>query len=202
LHGKDFALNGTPSPTGQATDNELVSRCLAGDNDAWTALLARYERLIYGIALNQGLNEGRAADVFQNVALILLQQLEQVRDIDRLAGWLATTTRREAWKEIRRSSVIAPDSELLLEQMPDDRRAVQEVVAQWEAFEALQAALDEVGGRCETLLRRLYLSEPEKQYQEVAAELGIPMGSIGPTRARCLQKLRDSMHLREWHTVR
>jgi RNA polymerase sigma factor (sigma-70 family) len=179
-----------------------VSRCLAGDHTAWSTLLDRYERLIVGVAGRQGLSENQVADVFQNVSLAMLRALEQLRDVDYLAGWLATTTRRESWRELRRQEGSAGETELLSDTLPGDSPGAEETMARWEEFRALHAALEESGGRCQALLRRLYFTDPAARYEEIAAELGVPVGSIGPTRARCLKKLRERMHLMEWHALR
>jgi RNA polymerase sigma factor (sigma-70 family) len=189
------------APAPPVSDRILVERCLAGDQAAWTLLLEKYERLIYGVALRQGLNETQAGDVFQNVALLLLQHLEQVRDIDRLPGWLTTVTRREAWREQQHVTAGSMDTTPLIEYHVDTSASVEDVVEQWEAFEALRVALDASDERCRVLLQRLYLQVPPTRYEEIAWELGMPIGSIGPTRARCLQKLRDSFPLRAWQAL-
>lgn len=129
-------------------DRILVECCLAGDKGAWTLLLEKYERLIYGVALRQGLNETQAGDVFQNVALLLLQRLEQVRDIERLAGWLTTVTRREAWREQQHVTASRIDPTPLIEYHVNTSQSVEEIVEQWEAFEALRAAMDASDERC------------------------------------------------------
>jgi RNA polymerase sigma factor (sigma-70 family) len=175
-------------------DQSLVAACLAGDKVAWTTLLDRYERLIYSVPIRYGLSESQAGDIFQNVCIILLERLDQLRDESRLAGWLVTVTRRECWKEMRRRDAAGSDEpELVLANQVDSADSVEDTVAQWESWTAVREALRHIGDRCRELLHRLYFVQPAPSYQEIADELDIAIGSIGPTRARCLKKLHDTM---------
>lgn len=184
-------------------DAALVAACLAGDKEAWTALLDRYERLIYSVPVRYGLSQSQAADIFQNVCIILLERLEQLRDESRLAGWLVTVTRRECWKEMRRRDAAGSEEpEQLLEVQIDSTDSVEETVAQWESWQAVRDALGHVGERCRELLVRLYFVQPPPSYHEIAAELGIAIGSIGPTRARCLKKLQEVLGERGFRVER
>jgi len=92
----------TVQPFASLPDTELIEACLKGDDQAWEALLVRYQRLIYSIPLRYGLPEHDANDVFQNVSLLLWENLERVRDRERLGAWLVITTRRECWRMLRR----------------------------------------------------------------------------------------------------
>ncbi len=184
-------------------DQSLVAACLSGDKVAWTTLLDRYERLIYSIPVRYGLSESQSSDIFQNVCLILLERLEQLRDESRLAGWLVTVTRRECWKEMRRRDAASSDEpELILEMQTDDSDSVEDMVAQWESWAAVREAMSHIGTRCRELLRRLYFVQPQPSYQEIAGELDIAVGSIGPTRARCLKKLHEQMGGHEFRVER
>ena len=175
-------------------DQALIAACVAGDRNAWAALVERYERLIYSIPLRYGLNEGEAADIFQDVCLILMEKLDTLRDENRLSSWLATVTRRECWKIMRRRDAAgAEDPDLILDTQPANDREVDDVVERWEAWQAVRAALTQVGDRCRLLLRRLYYTNPAPSYLAIATELGVSEGSIGPTRARCLKKLHHAM---------
>ncbi|MCZ7567924.1 MAG: sigma-70 family RNA polymerase sigma factor [Ardenticatenaceae bacterium] len=175
-------------------DRTLIAACIAGDQNAWVALVGRYERLIYSILLRHGLSESQAADVFQEVCLILLEKLDRLRDESCLAAWLMTVTRRECWKTLRRRDVAgAEDAMPLLMNQPANGSQPEDLVAQWEARQAVWDALARIGEPCRTLLQRLYYAQPAPSYAAIAAELGVPEGSIGPTRARCLKKLRHAM---------
>ncbi len=178
----------------QPDDRSLITACVGGDRNAWVLLVERYERLIYSIPLRYGLSESEAADIFQDVCLILLEKLEQLRDEARLSAWLATTTRRECWKVMRRRDAAgAEDPSLVLSGQPDGGDDLGEVVERWEAWQAIRAAMTQLGERCRLLLRRLYYTTPTPSYSVIASELGVPEGSIGPTRARCLKKLYHTM---------
>lgn len=176
------------------SDQTLITACLSGDKAAWATLIERYERLIYSIPLRYGLSESQSADIFQDVCLILLEKLDHLRDEARLAAWLGTVTRRECWKMMRRRDAAGAEDAVpfLSERAASDARP-EEIVAEWEAWQAVRAALEQIGERCRDLLRRLYYTTPTPSYESIASELDIPTGSIGPTRARCLKKLQHAM---------
>ncbi len=175
-------------------DDLLIAQCMAGSHEAWALLIERYERLIYSIPLRYGLSESQAADVFQDVCLILLNKLEQVRDEKRLAAWLGTVTRRECWKAMqRRDAAGQDDPDPVLTKRPSTTSDPDAMVEEWEAWVAVRAALACLDERCRHLLQRLYYSAPTPRYVEIAEELDIPVGSVGPTRARCLKKLQREM---------
>lgn len=165
---------------------ELVSAAADGDPAAWNAIVDRYARLVWTVARSFQLSAADAADVSQATWLRLVEHLHTVRSPDGLGSWLATTSRREALAVLRKRREIPtsyPD-------VPDEQEAPpwQRVVTQdrdrqlWEAFHRLSQ-------RCQALLRLLVI-EPVASYAVAAAALGMPVGSLGPTRARCLQALR------------
>lgn len=168
----------------------LVAAAGAGDADAWDALVDRFTSLLWSIARAHRLDPADAADVVQTTWLRLVENLGRIEDPDRLAGWLATTTRRECLHALRRTgrerpavvedslaAVPAPGDPLDAGLLREERDAEL-----WRLFETLP-------DRCRRLLRILAASPPPG-YAEVAAALDIPIGSIGPTRARCLSRLR------------
>ncbi|MDJ0754370.1 MAG: sigma-70 family RNA polymerase sigma factor [Ardenticatenaceae bacterium] len=180
-----------------ATDAQLLQGCLNGDEDAWARVLEKYERLVFSVALNTGLSHDDAADITQLTFTILLQNLPKIRESERLGGWLATVAKRQAWRKIKRTSRE--------EALPDDQepggRAIladhgmMEEQKRQEQMTWLLEGLHQLNQRCQSLLQALYLTYPEKSYDDVAAEMGMKVGSIGPTRIRCLKKLRE--HLQE-----
>ncbi|MCB0077426.1 MAG: sigma-70 family RNA polymerase sigma factor [Anaerolineales bacterium] len=179
----------------EQSDRWLIEQSLAGNNGAWAALIGRYERLIYSIPLRYGMSESQAADIFQDVCLILLERLEQLRDHERMASWLGTTTRRECWRHTNRRDRAGPDDpDAFFEQQPSALEHPEVIVEAWERYTALHQALAKLEARCRTLLKRLYFGYPPPTYVELGEELEMPVGSIGPTRARCLEKLRHEMH--------
>lgn len=178
------------NPHARADDAALIAACLSGDAAAWDALLARYEALIYSLLLRAGLGASDAEDVFQDVCVLLLGHLGDLRDTSRLAGWLIATTKREAWRfQRRRSGAATPAS---LDDLPE--RANEDVLPEAAALaledqRLVRAALENLPERCRRLLTLLYIDDPPVPYVEAAERLGIPVGSIGPNRARCLQRL-------------
>lgn len=168
---------------------ELLAAAACGDQTAWDRLVDRFERLVWSIARGFRLSDADAADVCQTTWLRLVEHLQSINDPDRLAGWLATTARREAISVLRRRDrevpiFDGPDEEDGDEDQDPERQAIaqDEYRELWNAF----AALSE---RCQCLLRVLAVS-PLKSYAQIAEALKMPVGSIGPTRARCLGQLR------------
>jgi len=173
------------------TDPELIEACLAGEAQAWAQLVERYQRLVYSVAMRHGLSADDADDAFQSVFAILLSKLETCRDQRRLGAWLTTITRREAWRILRQraASVYAPG-----EGLPEDLSAAEPppeaVIERLEEQDLIRQALDRLDGRCRQLLWHLFYTPEQLSYAEIARQLAMPEGSIGPTRARCLLRLR------------
>ena len=171
-------------------DSELIDACLKGTGQAWEALLVRYQRLIYSIPLRYGLPEHDANDIFQNVSLLLLENLARLRDRKRLGAWLVITTRRECWRMFHQHRQVSLDPETLYlhEQTPDSQRSEDDFLA-LESQALVRGALGILDAPCQQLLTQLFYAEPRPSYTEIASALALPEGSIGPTRARCLEKL-------------
>lgn len=181
-------------------DAALVQRCRAGDASAWPMLVARYQRLVHTIVRRAELDEHAAADVFQTVFLRLLQHLTRIADPSRLQAWIVTTTKREALLQLRRGrrevALEAVDAEGLSDLIETERAGhapgPQETAEYWEQVAAVRAAMERLDERCRALLQALF-GDPVPGYDELAQRLGIAPGSIGPTRGRCLEKLRRSL---------
>lgn len=169
------------------SDPLLVRACLAGDEAAWEELVDRYGRLVYAISRRLGLSETDAEDVFQNVFVALLRNLSSLRDQTRLSAWLITTTRREAWRLGRSGARRAEDE--LDESLPADDPGALDDVLRWEREQGVRQAMRRLDDRCRKLLTLLFLEPATPSYESVASRLGIPIGSVGPTRARCFKKL-------------
>jgi RNA polymerase sigma factor (sigma-70 family) len=162
--------------------SQLLDRCRRNEAGAWAALIDRYAGLVYAIARSHRLDEATCDDVVQVVFATLHRKLESIREPDALPGWIKTSTLRECWRVAR----TRPSVETVVERPATLDAATLERL---EAAQRVREGLDELGGRCRDLLHRLFLSGAESEYQQVAADLGIPVGSIGPTRRRCLEKL-------------
>lgn len=174
------------------TDEELLQACRRGDARAWRGILDRYERLLYSIPLNYGLTAEDAADVVQLTLTIFLQKLDELDDASNLAAWLATVARRHSWRRLaqRRREQLGFMADAAEELSGTGDSENQGEFVRWELLEWLNQGLNDLDPRCRALLMALYLSPDSPSYAEVAAELGMAVGSVGPTRARCLEKLR------------
>ena len=172
--------------------DELVRRARKGDKQAWDVLVERYAPLIWSICRRYRLDDGDAEDVGQMVWLHLVDHLDDLRDPAALPGWLATTTRRQCIR-VRRAAARLPQVTGLL--MDADNMADADAVpTEHELLLAERhAALNEAFTRlpsCWQQLIAVLIEDPPVPYAQISAQLGIPVGSIGPTRSRCLDKLR------------
>lgn len=168
----------------------VVERAARGDADAWHELVDRYANLLWSIARAHRLDDATAADVVQTCWLRLVEQLGRLTDPERVGAWLATTARRECLRQIRRSAreQVSDDESLDVADATSAALDASLLLAERDAL--LWQALGDLGERCRELLRVL-MADPAPSYDEVSAALGMPVGSIGPTRMRCLAKLRD-----------
>jgi RNA polymerase sigma factor (sigma-70 family) len=168
----------------------LLDAARLGDQAAWDALVARFNGLVWSIARGYRLEMADAHDAVQMTWLRLVENLNRIKDPDRLAGWLATTARRECLQLLRRSGRERPatDEDELLG-LADTAAPVDAALLLDERDGALWRAFTLIGERCQRLLRVL-MASPPPSYQEVSAALGIAVGTIGPARQRCLEQLR------------
>lgn len=181
----------------QLNDVELIVLCLEKDADAWETLIRRYQRLISSITFKFKLTAEDSADIFQAVCLILLQQMPQLKREAKLSSWLITVTVRECWKLRERSkkTPVSYEEELPPEAEIADptRQLVEADILQVEQQQLLRRGLELVSEQCRQLLEQLFYRETPAPYAEISRQLGIPVASIGPTRARCLGKLKESL---------
>jgi RNA polymerase sigma factor (sigma-70 family) len=171
---------------------ELVHAAGEGDQAAWNSIVERFGGLVWATVRAHRLNAADGAEVVQTTWLRLVEHLDRIRDPDRLGGWLATTARNECLRQIRHSAREVPSDMAVYEQGDDPTLEHSLLTAErdrafWEAFTKL-------GERCQALLRVL-MAETEPSYQEVSAALGMPIGAIGPTRRRCLERLGQDPRL-------
>lgn len=175
-----------------------VAAARDGDAAAWTALVDEFLPLVHGVIRRYRLSPADAADVNQTVWLRLVEHLDDLRDARALPGWLATTARREAWRAVesgRRTTATDPQGPAL-DAVPDDHE-VDEVLLRDELGRAVRAGLAELPAQRRRLLEML-MADPPVPYEQISETLGIPIGSIGPTRARALQQLRNTRALRAY----
>jgi RNA polymerase sigma factor (sigma-70 family) len=197
---RSSVLKGTDEPLTQLDDSHLIALCLDGQEAAWEALIVRYQRLVYSIPLKAGLGPEAAADIFQSVCVRLLEHLGKLKDRDKLASWLITTTTRECWRFSNRQRREAPigeggeagDAPPPLE-VADERPLAEIEHLQLEQQQQVRQALESLPERCRALVELLYYADDRPTYEEISRRLDMPVPSIGPTRARCLEKLRRSL---------
>jgi len=170
---------------------DLVARARNGDKQAWDALVERYAPLIWSICRRHQLGAADVGDVSQSVWLRLVDQLDKIRDPAALPGWLATTTRRECRRVVRAARGLRPVGyELDVEDLPDElAETTEQEVLEAERHAALRQAFGALDPFSRQLIA-LLIQDPPVPYAEISAELGIAVGSIGPYRGRCLEKLR------------
>jgi RNA polymerase sigma factor (sigma-70 family) len=175
-------------------DNTLLARCRSGDSGAWSQLVERYRRLVWSVIIKHRMRDEEAEDVFQHVFATLVSSIDQIQDEAALPAWLVTTTKRRCWRvtaQTRQAAVRArsldadPDKRV---DPVDERDDPVETRAQLEK-QLVREGLERLGGKCKDLLEALFGAGGEPNYTLIAEKLGIRVGSIGPTRARCLEKL-------------
>lgn len=181
------------------TDEELVAACLKGDEAAWEALLERYGRVLYTMALKSGLGPDDAADIFQMICFILVKNLPTLREPGKLHGWLITTAKRECWRlrRLRRIPVVALDE--LLEKgerlEPSGGRAdlPEANLLLIEQQHKVREGIKTLGLKCQKLLWGLYYAPEPLSHQQLGRLLEVSSSSIGRLRARCLERLRAAL---------
>jgi RNA polymerase sigma factor (sigma-70 family) len=167
----------------------LVTRAAGSDQGAWNELVERYAPLVWAICNRYRLSNHDIEDVGQNVWLALVEQLGKLRQPAALPGWLATTTRRECLRVVTTATRLGNRLDEAAEFVDD--AVIDEEILRAERDAGLRAAFAELPPHCRQLMGML-ISDPPHTYAEISATLGIPMGSIGPQRARCLDRLRRS----------
>lgn len=175
------------------SDAELVGLCCAGNQAAWSTLVRRFQRLVYTIPRRARLLEAACADVFQVTFTRLFEHIDRLDDPARVRAWLVTTARRETLRQLRAQQASGEPATSL-----DDDAAEPAAFLPWaseddgqlERWHEIRQAVDRLEARCRQLIDLLFLSETEVPYAEIARRLGMSLGSIGPTRGRCLAHLR------------
>ncbi len=186
----------------QQSDEELVAACRAGDEEAWSLLAARYQRLIYAIPRRAGLDEDAAADILQQTFLKLLENLQKIQQPAQIHAWLVTTARRETLHFLRqrkKAPQVSIDAGGENDESPTKEYAAaeplaDEILLEMERQHRVRTAVTNLDERCRNLVNLLFYRDAQIPYAEIARILGISEGSIGPTRARCLQKLLERLN--------
>jgi RNA polymerase sigma factor (sigma-70 family) len=168
----------------------LVRGAAAGDRRSWERLVDQFARLIWSITAEFRLAESDAADVAQTTWLRLLEHIDRIEYPDRVGSWLAATTRNECLRSLaaRKRVVLAQDDEVLTAAVAVGPEVDERILAD-ERDQVVRDALSQLPRRSQRLLE-LLMADPPTSYAEISSEMGLPVGSIGPTRGRCLAQLR------------
>jgi len=181
---------------------ELVVGCRAGDKAAWAALVQRFQRLVYAVVCRMGLDEHDAADVFQTVFERLNKHLPRLKDPSKLRAWVVTTAKREALLQRQRarrtvSMTVADDEDTGVSpewDVADDALRPEQTLSHLQQLDRLRHAIDSLEPRTRSLVEMLFCDEDERlPYEDIARQLGMAVGSLGPTRKRLLERLRRSL---------
>jgi RNA polymerase sigma factor (sigma-70 family) len=180
-------------PNATWSDARLITSCLNGNEQAWTALIQKYKNLIYSIPIKYGASPEDAADIFQAVCLELFSELPRIREAEALRSWLMTVTAHQAfhWKrKVRRRAEeeLSPEAEEALAVEPSP-----ELIDEAAREQMLRDALAQLSPRCRTLIELLFYQQPPVPYRDVAERLGLATGSIGFIRGRCLARLQRTL---------
>jgi RNA polymerase sigma factor (sigma-70 family) len=176
-----------------ATHGELLAMAAGGDQEAWNTLVDRFGQMVWSIARSFRLDEATAKDVSQTVWLKLVENCHRIADPERLPGWLATTCRREALRvKGLRERTIPTDFEY---DLVDDSPSLETMLVEDDEARQVIVALRTLGEDCQQLLRLLAV-EPALSYEEISEIMGRPVGSLGPTRSRCLERLKAALSSR------
>ena len=168
----------------------LVRRAAEGDRRAWERLVDQYARLIWAITRDFKLAESDAADVFQVTWLRLLEHIDRLEYPERVGSWLAATARNECLRNLAaRTKVVPVHDHGDFDQGVAHQPAVDERLLADERAQEVRAALSRLPVQWQRLLQ-LLMADPPVSYAQISDQLGLPVGSIGPTRGRCLDKLR------------
>jgi RNA polymerase sigma factor (sigma-70 family) len=176
----------TALPDSAADTGALLQAAALGDGVAWTEIVQRYRGLVAAVVRSYRLQDADARDAEQRTWLRLVEHRHSVRDPERLGGWLSTTASRECLRILRESRSIATDE---LDGLADPGRGVEERIVDADTVERLWRIVGELPPRGRTIMRELFADEP-RPYSEVARATGIPIGSLGPSRARLIERVR------------
>ena len=177
----------------QATHGELLVLAASGDQSAWNELVERFSQMVWSIARSFRLDDATAKDVSQTVWLRLVENLHRIDDPERLPGWLATTCRREALRvKGMRERVVPTEFQY---DIPDESPSLESMLVEDEEAQEVVVGFATLSDDCQQLLR-LLTTEPPLSYEEISELVGRPIGSLGPTRSRCLERLKAALSAR------
>ena len=174
-------------------DRRVVKECIAGNEEAWSLLIDKYKALIYSIPVKYNLPAHEAADVFQATCMELLTRLPELREPRALPKWLMQVAHHQCYRVKRQQQrLVSRDAE---PEMPDPQTPAiaESLVQQTQEEQMLREAMGNLTPQCRRLVELLFFETPPRAYSEVAAELGLALGSIGFTRQKCIERLRRNL---------
>lgn len=176
-------------------DEALVDACLEGSEEAWTALIEKYKRLIFSVPVKVGLSRDEAADVLQSVCAKLLKELPRLRSRRALPQWLIQVATHESFRAAshNRRFFDEADEKLSTRIAGESHRQPDQIIQQTEREQLLRDTIGGLQPRCQRLISMLFFEEPRCSYEQIAEELGLAEGSIGFIRGRCLERLREHL---------
>ena len=180
------------------SDARLIRACLSGNEEAWSALIGKYQNLIYSIPMKDGVSPEDAADIFQAVCLELFSELPRLRKPAALRRWLITVTAHQSfrWKKKLRRRAEDELTDLEAETLAMD--PASDLLEQVAREQMLREAVARLPSRCQEMIRLLFYQEPQSSYRDVAERLGLATGSIGFIRGRCLKRLQRTLEQWGW----
>ncbi len=180
-------------------DTWLVKECLAGNEEAWSLLIDKYKALIYSIPVKYSLPAHEAADVFQSTCMELLMRLPELREPRALPKWLMQVAHHQCYRVKRQQQrLVSRDAEPDLPD-PQTPAIAESLVRQTQEEQMLRKAMGSLTPQCRRLVEMLFFDTPPRPYTEVAAELGLALGSIGFTRQKCIERLRRNLDEMGFH---
>lgn len=180
-------------PRNVLDDPRLVKECLAGNEEAWSLLIDKYKALIYSIPVKYGLPFHEAADVFQSTCMELLTRLSELREPKALPKWLMQVAHHQCYRVKRQQQrLVSRDAEPDLPD-PETPAIAESLMQQTQEEQLLREAMTTLTPQCRQLVQLLFFETPPRPYSEVAAELGLALGSIGFTRQKCIERLRRNL---------
>jgi RNA polymerase sigma factor (sigma-70 family) len=174
-------------------DTGLVKECLAGNEEAWALLIDKYKALIYSIPVKYGLPPHEAADVFQSTCIELLTRLRELREPKALPKWLMQVAHHQCHRvKLQAQRLVSRDADPELPE-PETPAIAESLVQQTQEEQMLRDAMSSLTPQCRRLVELLFFETPPRPYADVAAELGLALGSIGFTRQKCIERLRRNL---------
>lgn len=186
----------------EPSNQDLIQECLAGSEEAWPLLVQRFARLVHSVPARHGLDPMEIEDIAQETFLALARNLTTIEHPERLAGWLQVTARRLCWRRLQKRQREETYSDLPGGEDPGEQRwsssvaypSIEELIEAQQKQEALARGLNRLDDRCRRLLHLLFLEPDKPSYALISERLSMPVGSIGPNRNRCLERLGDILN--------